>query len=190
MSEPPDKQERENVFALGGEDTPSEATPPTTPSPSSEANPLFSPTQASPGPPRRQSSFAQIRPHGSRRTSNRVHFAESHRAISPATERSSLTVTSPRASQERGLGAAGLAIQNDDAWLDIEQEDYLTQDQGPGRGNSNGSDSMSWAPLLADIEAPSITVATDEFNPEDLLENARPKSNLRSAFMNMANSIM
>lgn len=47
------------------------------------------------------------------------------------------------------------------------------------------------APLLTDIEAPSVTVANDmEFNPEDLLESARPKSGLKSAFMNMANSII
>ncbi|KAF2864115.1 hypothetical protein K470DRAFT_209307 [Piedraia hortae CBS 480.64] len=46
-------------------------------------------------------------------------------------------------------------------------------------------------PLLTDIEAPSITVANDlDFNPEDLLESARPKSGLKSAFMNMANSII
>jgi len=47
------------------------------------------------------------------------------------------------------------------------------------------------APLLTDIEAPSIAVANDlDFNPEDLLESARPKSGLRSAFFNMANSII
>ena len=46
------------------------------------------------------------------------------------------------------------------------------------------------APLLTDIEAPSVTLATEDFNAEDLLESARPKSGMRSAFMNMANSIM
>lgn len=58
----------------------------------------------------------------------------------------------------------------------VEEEDYL--DRNTQR-----------APLLTDIEAPSITVASD-FNAEDLLESARPKSGLSSAFMNMANSII
>jgi sodium-coupled neutral amino acid transporter 11 len=44
--------------------------------------------------------------------------------------------------------------------------------------------------LLTGIEAPSVTLASDDFNPEDLLEGARPKSGMKSAFMNMANSIM
>ncbi|KAL9585163.1 MAG: hypothetical protein Q9212_001688 [Teloschistes hypoglaucus] len=50
----------------------------------------------------------------------------------------------------------------------------------------------STAPLLSEIEAPSVTFATTDFelNAEDLPENARPKSGMASAFMNMANSIM
>ena len=51
------------------------------------------------------------------------------------------------------------------------------------------SGSIQQVPLLTNIEAPSVTVATDFF-PEDHLESARPKSGLRSAFMNMANSII
>jgi sodium-coupled neutral amino acid transporter 11 len=43
---------------------------------------------------------------------------------------------------------------------------------------------------LTDIEAPSVTLATDDFNADDLLESARPKSGMKSAFMNMANSII
>ncbi|KAF6238194.1 hypothetical protein HO173_003828 [Letharia columbiana] len=47
------------------------------------------------------------------------------------------------------------------------------------------------APLLTDVEAPSVMVAEDlDFNAEGLLENARPKSGIISAFMNMANSII
>ncbi|KAL9640713.1 MAG: hypothetical protein Q9164_000108 [Protoblastenia rupestris] len=47
------------------------------------------------------------------------------------------------------------------------------------------------APLLTGIEAPSVTVANElDFNAEDLLEDARPKSGMKSAFMNMANSII
>ena len=44
-------------------------------------------------------------------------------------------------------------------------------------------------PLLTGIEAPSLTAAL-EINVEDLLERARPKSGVVSAFMNMANSII
>ncbi|KAK5277172.1 hypothetical protein LTR16_010139, partial [Cryomyces antarcticus] len=67
----------------------------------------------------------------------------------------------------------------------VEEEDFMSSN---GRANSGGR--MQRIPLLTDIEAPSVTVATDEdFNPEDLLESARPKSGMRSAFMNMANSI-
>lgn len=61
----------------------------------------------------------------------------------------------------------------------IEDEDYLG---GHRRG--------ARVPLLTGIEAPSVTLASDDFNPEDLLEGARPKSGMKSAFMNMANSIM
>lgn len=50
------------------------------------------------------------------------------------------------------------------------------------------------APLLTGIEAPSVTVANLHSGADavhELLENiARPKSGMRSAFMNMANSIM
>jgi sodium-coupled neutral amino acid transporter 11 len=51
-------------------------------------------------------------------------------------------------------------------------------------------------PLLTDIEAPSVTLAASPWgNEEDVHEWAererqRPKSGLRSAFMNMANSII
>jgi sodium-coupled neutral amino acid transporter 11 len=54
----------------------------------------------------------------------------------------------------------------------------------------NGRERVQRLPLLTGIEAPSVTVAEDVFNPESLLESARPRSGMRSAFMNMANSIM
>jgi sodium-coupled neutral amino acid transporter 11 len=60
-----------------------------------------------------------------------------------------------------------------------EEEDYLTVDNAGQR-----------APLLTGIEAPAVTVAESDFNADDLLESARPKSSMSSAFMNMANSIM
>ena len=70
----------------------------------------------------------------------------------------------------------------------IEDEDFLSNNLA----NGSRSSTSQAAPLLTDIEAPSITVATADldFNAEDLLESARPKSGMSSAFMNMANSIM
>ena len=68
--------------------------------------------------------------------------------------------------------------EEEDAWL--EGEDYFG-----GRRSSTAQR----APLLTGIEAPSVTTAL-EINTNDLLENARPKSGLNSAFMNMANSII
>ena len=67
-----------------------------------------------------------------------------------------------------------------------EEEEWLEEDDYLGARRSNTGQR---APLLTDIEAPSITAAL-EFNAEDLLESARPKSGMRSAFMNMANSII
>ena len=51
-------------------------------------------------------------------------------------------------------------------------------------------------PLLTDIEAPSVTLAASTWGDDEDVhewaerERARPKSGLRSAFMNMANSII
>ncbi|KAI5257108.1 putative amino acid transporter [Aureobasidium subglaciale] len=107
--------------------------------------------------PRRQSSFAQPRPAGTPRTTNRVHFDVEDSV------RGSL----------------------DDHDL-MEEEDYLTADNWSSRRHNAGQR----APLLTNIEAPSVTVAESDFNPDDLLESARPKSSMSSAFMNMANSII
>lgn len=73
----------------------------------------------------------------------------------------------------------------DTSWL--EEEDYTNADHGaPGRRSSDQA-----VPLLTNIEAPSVTLATtDDFFPEEHLENARPRSGMRMAFMNMANSII
>lgn len=60
----------------------------------------------------------------------------------------------------------------------VEEEDYLNE---PGQN----------APLLTDITPPSDSpFLSESFQPEDYLPDARPKSGLRSAFMNMANSII
>lgn len=70
------------------------------------------------------------------------------------------------------------------SWMD--EEDYISR--GPRRPRSSTG---HMAPLLTDIEAPSVTVATsDNFFPEEHLESARPRSGMRMAFMNMANSII
>lgn len=117
-----------------------------------------------PGPPlRRQSSFAQPRAKGTPRTSNRVRF----------------DVVEPRTTTDQNGSANGRD------W--IEEEDYLAEDHS---FQEQRSDSGHRVPLLTDIEAPSVTLATEDFNPNDLLESARPKSGMKSAFMNMANSII
>ncbi|KAI1825682.1 transmembrane amino acid transporter family protein [Xylaria intraflava] len=59
--------------------------------------------------------------------------------------------------------------------------------------NPGGRDSTSRRPLLTDIEAPSVTLANNLSGDVHTLaerERLRPKSGLRSAFMNMANSII
>ncbi|KAM0094834.1 hypothetical protein ACP6JD_001703 [Aspergillus fumigatus] len=74
---------------------------------------------------------------------------------------------------------------SEDSWL--EEEDYARPNTS--RSGRNGRGQM--VPLLTDIEAPSVTLATsDDFFPEEHLENARPRSGMRMAFMNMANSII
>lgn len=66
-------------------------------------------------------------------------------------------------------------------WLN--EEDYLEDDRRASTGQR--------APLLTDITPPSSSpFLSDSFQPEDHLPNARPTSGMRSAFMNMANSII
>lgn len=73
----------------------------------------------------------------------------------------------------------------------VEEEDYMNGDGDSGRDGSSRTRTGQAMPLLTGIEAPSVTVATTDFDdPEDHLESARPRSGLRSAFMNMANSII
>jgi len=65
-----------------------------------------------------------------------------------------------------------------EAW--VEDEDYLDSP----RNSQN-------APLLTDITPPSDSpFLSESFQPEEYLPDARPKSGMRSAFMNMANSII
>lgn len=126
-------------------------------------------TSTSPAPPgsrpngfsqKRQSSFAQSRPDGAPRTPNRVRFEEE--------------------ALRRSLnGDAGGGD-----WIELDGDDYMSANGGDGR------ERVQRLPLLTGIEAPSVTVAEEAFDPEDYLESARPRSGMRSAFMNMANSIM
>mgnify|MGYP000952147219 CR=1 FL=1 len=120
---------------------------------------------------RRQSSLSRPPPDGQRRTPrtpNRVRFDlddEPEEEQRPSNGR----VRSPA----------------EPSWAD--EEDYIYADGSRARRSGTGQ----MAPLLTDIEAPSVTVATsDDFFPEDHLESARPRSGLRMAFMNMANSII
>ena len=68
-------------------------------------------------------------------------------------------------------------------WVELDGEDYLEE-------GHNGRERVQRLPLLTGIEAPSVRVAEEAFDPEDHLENAKPRSGMRSSFMNMANSIM
>lgn len=113
----------------------------------------------------RQSSLAHKRAEGTRAPLH-VRFDVDDPQVAPSAE---------DVSRERDLD------DESDAWLD---DDYLD--------DSTGNQRRHLAPLLTGIEAPSVTVAnTDlDFRIEDLLESSRPKSNMKSAFMNMANSIM
>ncbi|KAF2275247.1 uncharacterized protein EI97DRAFT_420880 [Westerdykella ornata] len=111
---------------------------------------------------KRHSSFAQPRPGGTPRTPNRVRFEED-----PV---------------RRSLNGNPHGAE----WVELEGEDYMDAN---GYQGSEGRERVQRLPLLTGIEAPTVTLA-DEFDPEEHLENARPRSGMRSAFMNMANSII
>lgn len=139
-----------------------------------DASSLAAPSPRIPLQGRRQSSISKPPPSGQARTprtSNRVRF-------------------NIQESESNGHAPNGhIAIEYDSNrqnWLD--DEDSASSGLGSGRQSSTGQR----APLLTDIEAPTVTVASDDvnFNIQDLLETARPKSGMRSAFMNMANSII
>lgn len=115
----------------------------------------------------RQSSFSKRAPNGAPRTPNRVRF-DVHEPDYVANE--SNTRTESADEDLNGGCNHGQSI------LEHERERA-----------SNGQR----APLLTGIEAPSVAIADElDFNAENLLEDARPKSGIKSAFMNMANSIV
>lgn len=115
-------------------------------------------------PPKRQSSLSQPLPDGqprTPRTPNRVRFDLDCVPYSP-----------DEPPTNRDSPASPLWIDDDD------------------HRHGNG-DVRQNTPLLSGITAPSDSpFLSDSFQPEDHLPSARPKSGMRSAFMNMANSII
>jgi len=70
-----------------------------------------------------------------------------------------------------------------------EEDDEEGRREAGGRGRRGSAAQRT--PLLTDIEAPSVTEALREEEVDvGVGEGGRPKSGMRSAFMNMANSIM
>lgn len=140
---------------------------PISPAPIPDAVGHNGPISPSPSSAPSQSAIAPPTPDGQRRTprtTNRVRFDIDD--------------------EESDVGSHNDRFSEDSSWLD--QEDYTRADHG----RSDRGDGPR-VPLLTDMEAPSVTLATsDDFFPEEHLENARPRSGMRMAFMNMANSII
>lgn len=132
------------------------------------------------------------------RTANRVRWASEER---------------PRRPNSRGgmgfypdaEGASSWEREGVADWEDFDEEAYARREAErreeereyeEARREGAGSAAQR-TPLLADIEAPSVTEALREEGEEVEIgagegegEGGRPKSGMRSAFMNMANSIM
>lgn len=121
-----------------------------------------------PRPSRRQSPLSSHAPPArTPRTTNRVRFE--------------------LVENQHGMEAGGDEEDDDAAEEPPDDRGYFLRHHTAGAGQR--------APLLTDIEAPSVTVANAtslRLNMEELLEELvnRPKSGMMSAFMNMANSIM
>lgn len=92
---------------------------------------------------------------------------------------------------ERRERSDGLDEEVEDEEEGEEEENYFNSTRSL---NTSARYTGQRAPLLTGIEAPSVTVANLHSGADavhELLENnARPKSGMMSAFMNMANSIM
>ncbi|OCK76090.1 hypothetical protein K432DRAFT_154399 [Lepidopterella palustris CBS 459.81] len=69
------------------------------------------------------------------------------------------------------------------------EPEWIELDESPEH-HVEDHDGVQRLPLLTGIEAPSVTMAGELFDPAEHLEGARPTSGMRSAFMNMANSII
>ncbi|KAI4936739.1 uncharacterized protein J4E92_001463 [Alternaria infectoria] len=135
-----------------------------------------SPRHLSPSPSSSRTTSASPAPPGSRPNGNikrQSSFAQARPDGAPRTP-NRVRFEEPRRSMNGDNGGGD--------WLELDGDDYLD--------GSDGRERTQRLPLLTGIEAPSVTVAEESFNPEDHLENARPRSGMRSAFMNMANSII
>ena len=110
------------------------------------------------------------------RTANRVRFDLEE--IDSNSDSDAISPRTPNGRARRGDKDAG--------WVD--EDDYFASSSNGVVGlGLTGAD----APLLPDGDGPRESMTLEEeFRPEDYLESARPKSNLRAAFMNMANSII
>jgi sodium-coupled neutral amino acid transporter 11 len=121
-------------------------------------------TSTSPAPPGSRPNFSQKR---------QSSFARPRPAGAPRTP-----------NRVRFDDATTIAANGGADWIELEGDDY------EGANGHAGRERVQRLPLLTGIEAPSVTVAEEAFDPEDYLESARPRSGMKSAFMNMANSIM
>ena len=151
---------------------------------------------------RRQSSFAQ--PRQTPRTSNRVRFdVDEPRHQSLHIDSSFLNGHARNISVESGasLGSHGshgsISFLEDFDPLYRREADNEEDEDESIHSNGYADHRSARLPLLTNIEAPSVTLASgdpwgdeDDSRPESLLESSRPKSGVWSAFMNMANSIM
>ncbi|RSL70010.1 hypothetical protein CEP54_002001 [Fusarium duplospermum] len=101
-----------------------------------------------------------------------------HTPRTPGRVRFDLTPEIVPVSNGDAFGGHGPRGSEDDGYFDMEEA------ASPARAHR--------MPLLTGIEAPSVTVANSMGDPGELAEHEmnRPKSGLKSAFMNMANSII
>lgn len=116
-----------------------------------------------------QSSLSRIAIDGltrSPRTPNRVRFAVEDREASETTLNENCRSPSPPSPEVEDCAG---------------NDGYIPY----GRSDSGVSNTSQRVPLLVGIETPGLEDSTT-----DVPEDARPKSGMRSAFMNMANSIM
>lgn len=118
-------------------------------------------------------------PHGSvddlslPRKAHRPHSKRQSSLSQPRPDGTPRTTNRVRFDVEDGANGAP----EEEQWMD--DEDYLHSPNQASR------------PLLTDITPPSLSpFLSDAFQPEDHLPNARPKSGMSSAIMNMANSII
>ncbi|OHE97063.1 transmembrane amino acid transporter [Colletotrichum orchidophilum] len=121
-----------------------------------------------------------LRSPGTPRTPNRVRFNPIPSIVEPPP---------PRASMTNSNGGSSARASRDS--FDVDDDLFH---HAPG---ADDHDDHHRLPLLTDIEAPSVTLANspwgedaDDVHEWAEQERARPKSGLKMAFMNMANSII